>query len=668
MRLVAFDTETELIANTGDKVRSYIDHPEMVCLATHDGDVSHIYNWDDTSCQDLFTSYMFDGKTVFVAHNIPFDIGVLVKWYPPFLEGFKRANREGRLLDTMTLYKLRDVRGKGLKLEQLVWSVLGRRVKGKGSVQKSFRRDTPMTQEQVDYAKDDVVNTYDLAHRLLTFETGTLDAFPIPRHWIRAEQDHLLEDGIGPISPTDRLFNQANAARAWNLEANGWRLDQDGVEDEMLHAGTVLDMHATSLHGHGLLRWERDTKAPSTANPAPGSAYQPFTSPGPPHPFLRVCKEMSTTQPGKWVKDDKAIKAALKENAARLDLQDVPTSTKTGEISRTKDYWNMYRDDLTQDVVAFLKYARAGETLSMLKGWLGKERIFPRIHIPGAANARWSTSGPTTQNITKKKRYLLLPPTPGHVVVGVDYPTLELYTLAHAMKCLGIEGPLMRNLEAGVDLHIAAAQKILGKEDISDDERQRAKAMNFGAPGGRGARSLHRQGKQQYGLTWTFDEAYNAFWGYMATNMDVVQYLNIFKGRRTYDLFSPEELPDVFEALGFDHRPSERELTDAMDYGRVYNCLLPCGHTVLARRFCEAANVFFSALGAFVFTRAFVLADQAGLRIIGAVHDALYAEAAPEEAPAVGEELIKCMADALVQVCPSVPRPEMEYTVKETFF
>jgi hypothetical protein len=226
----------------------------------------------------------------------------------------------------------------------------------------------------------------------------------------------------------------------------------------------------------------------------------------------------------------------------------------------------------------------------------------------------------------------------------------------------------MKNLEAGVDLHTAAAQKLLKRDSVTDDERQRAKALNFGVPGGRGARSLHRQGKQQYGLDWTFDEAYTSFWDYMRTNSDVTDYLSLFKGRKAYDLFSPEELHDVFHELGFDHRPSERELADALDQGRIYNCLLPCGHSVMARRFTEAANIFFSALGAFVFTRAFVLADLAGLHIIGAVHDALYAEAAPDEAEDVGAALVKCMADALVQVCPSVPRPKMEYEVKETFF
>ena len=113
-----------------------------------------------------------------------------------------------------------------------------------------------------------------------------------------------------------------------------------------------------------------------------------------------------------------------------------------------------------------------------------------------AATGRLSANRPNLQNIpirTPLGRELraTFVAAPGTRLLSVDYSQVELRILAH------LSGePLLREAFArGEDIHAVTAAEVLGKErdDLSKDERNRAKAVNFGIIYGISAHGLSEQ-------------------------------------------------------------------------------------------------------------------------------------------------------------------------------
>jgi DNA polymerase I-like protein with 3'-5' exonuclease and polymerase domains len=105
---------------------------------------------------------------------------------------------------------------------------------------------------------------------------------------------------------------------------------------------------------------------------------------------------------------------------------------------------------------------------------------------------------------------------PGYWLLAIDYSVLELRTLAQI--CLRRYGRsvLADLFRQGIDPHRYTAALLLGKtlpqfEQLPADEqkqhRQRAKAINFGVPGGLGAASLVSVAKYSYGVQLTIEQA-----------------------------------------------------------------------------------------------------------------------------------------------------------------
>ena len=105
-------------------------------------------------------------------------------------------------------------------------------------------------------------------------------------------------------------------------------------------------------------------------------------------------------------------------------------------------------------------------------------------------------------------------PSQGGLIFGIDYSALELRTLAAVCEHLFGYSVLGDTLRAGDDPHWATASSF---EGITIEEcmalpngkslRQRAKALNFGVPGGLGVRSLVNLAKASYGIDLSIEEA-----------------------------------------------------------------------------------------------------------------------------------------------------------------
>ena len=123
-------------------------------------------------------------------------------------------------------------------------------------------------------------------------------------------------------------------------------------------------------------------------------------------------------------------------------------------------------------------------------------RVHTSYHQAVAATGRLSSSSPNLQNIPVRSEEGRLirqafVPEDGYRLVAADYSQIELRIMAHLS---GDEG-LLQAFAAGADIHRATAAEVFGAslDEVTDDQRRSAKAVNFGLIYGMSAFGLARQ-------------------------------------------------------------------------------------------------------------------------------------------------------------------------------
>lgn len=707
--MIAIDTETELIENLGDKVRTFHDVPALVCTAVHCADSHFCGVWphDDEGVGEFLEDILEDsdwGPIVF--HNAAFDIAVLARHYnlePQFREALRRR----RILDTRVMYALcRPDGDRSLTLAAAVKFLLGRTLE-KGDVRTSFRRDAPLTDEQRLYAYQDVEATFKLAQELLRHPYGSLSPRPdfFTSYQVYAERT----DSFNP----DRDFSAAAGWMAFELEPRGLAVDPERLDVAAEAARGARDAEMETLLREGLARLRR----------RPGASPEPVAEPPPtlvlrprgawtPHPetgtmyrrvggtLVRVPADPQLIQRELQRRHQEFAESAKLTPAepGKPPLEgEYPVSEKTGALSLEAKFWKQYKDEMPADLRAYHDMCRHRKLLStyftpLLERWREVEnavrlgtrprghcawehdgvakrglRVHPSIGVCFAETGRWTCWKPNLQNQPKSIRHIYRSPYPGHVLVSADYKSLELFTACEAMDRLGLGGGPLRNaLDSGADVHRWAAARMFEKteEEVDDDERKAAKIANFSLLGGLGVRKFRQQGRNA-GLDWDFATAADVRDRWFATFTDCAQFLDLFR-------CDPWQLCPPFyrrrawlEAQGIetDPWPSRWELSRRLNQGAIYECRLPSGRVVPNRRFSQAANLFFQGIGAEVVSRAFTNCCEAGLVVCMVVHDSLTISAPEREAELLALQLIRQMRRAQEQVLTCgvlIPRPKAE--------
>jgi DNA polymerase-1 len=124
-------------------------------------------------------------------------------------------------------------------------------------------------------------------------------------------------------------------------------------------------------------------------------------------------------------------------------------------------------------------------------------RIHSSFNQTIASTGRLSSSNPNLQNIPIRSelgrsiRKAFVARDPGWMIVAADYSQIELRLLALMSR----DEVLLRAFQEGMDIHRQMAAIITGKslEDVSSEERRRAKVINFGLLYGMGQRKLSRE-------------------------------------------------------------------------------------------------------------------------------------------------------------------------------
>ena len=133
-------------------------------------------------------------------------------------------------------------------------------------------------------------------------------------------------------------------------------------------------------------------------------------------------------------------------------------------------------------------------------------RLYPQYGILAKTGRCYASGDLAIQSLTRKGglRECIIP-SPEHKFLIVDYVTLELVMFAQALITqFGYESKLADMINEGSDVHrkIAALMFQKNEEDITGEQRKCAKVLNFGIPGGLGAKRLVKNAKE-FQLNWT---------------------------------------------------------------------------------------------------------------------------------------------------------------------
>ncbi|HET7308359.1 MAG TPA: DNA polymerase I [Gammaproteobacteria bacterium] len=196
----------------------------------------------------------------------------------------------------------------------------------------------------------------------------------------------------------------------------------------------------------------------------------------------------------------------------------------------------------------------------------GSGRVHTSYHQAVAATGRLSSSDPNLQNIPvrtaegRRIRQAFIAP-PGCRIVAADYSQIELRIMAH----LSGDAALQKAFSTGEDIHRATAAEVFGldPEEISNDQRRSAKAINFGLIYGMSAFGLGRQLGIDRGQAQDYIDRYFDRYPGVKRFMDITRalaheqgYVETVFGRRLY-------LPDINSRNGQRRQYAERTAINA---------------------------------------------------------------------------------------------------------
>lgn len=254
-------------------------------------------------------------------------------------------------------------------------------------------------------------------------------------------------------------------------------------------------------------------------------------------------------------------------------------------------------------------------------------RVHTSYHQAVAATGRLSSSDPNLQNIPirteegRRIRQAFIAPE-GYRILAADYSQIELRIMAHLS---GDEG-LLKAFKEGLDVHRATAAEVfeIDLEEVSGEQRRKAKAINFGLIYGMSAfglaKQLHlgRNEAQQY--IERYFERYPGVQAYMDRTRALAKeqgYVETLFGRRLH-------LPEINARNKMRVQAAERTAINAPMQGTAAD--------IIKRAMLEVDS--------------WLRAEQPDARMIMQVHDELVFEVAQAEVDTVGGKICQLMSGA----------------------
>ncbi len=314
---------------------------------------------------------------------------------------------------------------------------------------------------------------------------------------------------------------------------------------------------------------------------------------------------------------------------------DLP-KTEKGNISTDDRFLAEYIDHpVVKDILDIRNIKKSLDKLEEIKAGLRGRRVYPEFKQIGAVTGRMSSINPNVQNIPRHLRRIFKAEE-GNVFVIADFSQIELRIAA---EYVGDEN-MIKVFNEGRDMHKYTASVLLGKreEEVSKEERQLAKAVNFGLIYGISARGLAEYAYSSYGIDLSIEEAEDI-------------------RKRFFE---------HFKAFKEWHNAVKKELKERGE-SRGYTLL---GRRYVAHTFPDAVNYPIQGTGADLLKLSVLVFDAEVRRenvrasVVNLVHDEIVVECKEEEGMKVAELLERAMKRAGGIILKKVP-VEVEVAVKE---
>jgi len=255
-------------------------------------------------------------------------------------------------------------------------------------------------------------------------------------------------------------------------------------------------------------------------------------------------------------------------------------------------------------------------------------RVHTSYHQAVTATGRLSSSDPNLQNIPirteegRKIRDAFIAPK-GYQLVAADYSQIELRIMAHLSQDKG----LLDAFANGMDVHRATASEVFDTpfDEVTDDQRRSAKAINFGLIYGMSAFGLGRQLGINRNEAQRYIDMYFARYPGVLSYMDNIRsdagekgYVETLFGRRLY-------LPEINSSNGMRRQAAERTAINAPMQG-------------------TAADIIKKAM---IAVDQWLTASDVDAKVIMQVHDELVLEVADSDVEAVTQGLHQYMSETV---------------------
>jgi len=252
-------------------------------------------------------------------------------------------------------------------------------------------------------------------------------------------------------------------------------------------------------------------------------------------------------------------------------------------------------------------------------------RLHPHYAQNGAWSGRMSCWNPNIQQIPRsaKFRACFIAP-PGRKLIIADYSQIELRVAAEITR----DPRMTEAYRKGDDLHRLTASLMLNKDMnmVAPQERQAAKAVNFGLIYSMGAAGLKQYAAQSYGTEMTLEQAEEF------RNRFFKAYTGIAKWHRTLKNEPPKESRTL----------AGRKFTFSENSGLAILSNTPVQGT--------AADIAKKALGLLVNRL-----KNTNTHIMGVIHDEIIVESSDEKADEAAEILKTTMEEAGNSILKYVP-------------
>lgn len=305
-----------------------------------------------------------------------------------------------------------------------------------------------LTPQQIEYAATDVLVVRELFFKMLE----KLNSFPQPdrgQELLRTRTAKVF--GLkNPVVIVEMAFVQEVA----KLEMNGLPVDMGEIEKLSREYEKKLQKMIMDFY----IRYRVDPMSPRQI----GSLLK-----------NKLGLDLPETQKGNISTDDKAL----------------------AEFSHVKE---------VRDILEIRRLKKGLDKLREIGSYVKDGRVYPEFKQIGAVTGRMSSSNPNVQNIPRDMRSLFRAEE-GKVFVIADFSQIELRIAAEYVG----DPNMIRAFKEGKDMHRYTASLVLEKpeEEVTKEERQIAKAMNFGLIYGISARGLSEYARSSYGVDLDIDSA-----------------------------------------------------------------------------------------------------------------------------------------------------------------